>query len=243
MRPVNRLGPAVRLLGVVTGLRAGLGAVCRLWFPGAEVVLSQVVEWRPLWPAAWTAPPPATPLPVLLTCPLPRPDWGRVPASVSLSGPGCPATLTNNLRVVYNTPPRGKTKKKFAVCVKGLDFPNTDLSVRLVEWLELLSILGVDKIFLYNLAVHPNVTKVLSHYTARGLVDLAPLSLPDHLPNQAQLRHTFLAGSRTVKRQQELVPYNDCLYRNMYRYQYIGLFDVGTCQILRHSLTKTKNNC
>ena len=32
---------------------------------------------------------------------------------------------------------------------------------RLVEWFELLAALGADKIFLYNLEVHPNVTKVL----------------------------------------------------------------------------------
>ena len=31
---------------------------------------------------------------------------------------------------------------------------------RLVEWFELLAVLGADKIFLYNLEVHPNVTKV-----------------------------------------------------------------------------------
>ena len=31
---------------------------------------------------------------------------------------------------------------------------------RLVEWFELLAVLGAEKIFLYNLEVHPNVTKV-----------------------------------------------------------------------------------
>jgi hypothetical protein len=41
-----------------------------------------------------------------------------------------------------------------------MDFPEDDLSVRLVEWIELLNTLGADKIFLYNLEVHPNVTKV-----------------------------------------------------------------------------------
>ena len=31
---------------------------------------------------------------------------------------------------------------------------------RLVEWVELLTVLGVDKIFVYNLEVHPNIVKV-----------------------------------------------------------------------------------
>ena len=40
----------------------------------------------------------------------------------------------------------GEKKKKFAVCVKGLDFPSEDISVRLVEWIEMLNILGADKV-------------------------------------------------------------------------------------------------
>ena len=70
---------------------------------------------------------------------------------------------TNNLRVIYNKPAEGEPKKKFAVCVKGLDFPEDDLSIRLTEWLEVLGSLGADKIFLYNLEVHPNITKVSLH--------------------------------------------------------------------------------
>ena len=116
----------------------------------------------------------------------------------------------------FNQLPKNQPKKEFAVCVKGLDFPQDDLSVRflnsifalgylwleamdtgevnsfdetvdaenyrrrirscrspilaiqrlmfltrLVEWFELLAALGAEKIFLYNLEVHPNVTKVL----------------------------------------------------------------------------------
>jgi hypothetical protein len=34
--------------------------------------------------------------------------------------------------------------------------------VFLVEWLELLTSLGANKVFLYNLEVHPNVTKVIN---------------------------------------------------------------------------------
>ena len=82
---------------------------------------------------------------------------------------------TNNLRVVYNPVPENQTKKNFAVCVKGLSFPNVDFSVRfsphifvggeitlfrLVEWVEMVTALGAEKIFIYNLEVHPNITKV-----------------------------------------------------------------------------------
>ena len=44
--------------------------------------------------------------------------------------------------------------------LKGLDFPEDDLSIRITEWIELLHTLGADKIFFYNLEVHPNISKV-----------------------------------------------------------------------------------
>ena len=45
------------------------------------------------------------------------------------------------------------------------------------------------------------------------------------LPLQV-LQHLFLIAKRNHKRQNELIPYNDCLYRNMYRYEYIALLDI-----------------
>ena len=114
----------------------------------------------------------------MLACQLPKSHWEQVPLSVSVVENVCD-TATNNLRVIYNKLPEGKTKKhNFAVCVKGLDFPTEDLSVRLIEWFELLHLLGANKIFLYNLEVHPNVTKVLDYYENKGYVDVTPISLP-----------------------------------------------------------------
>ena len=112
------------------------------------------------------------------------------------------------------------------MCVKGLDFPEDDLSIRLTEWIEVLRALGADKIFLYNLKVHPNMTKVLDHYSAQGLVEVTPISLPGHQPNLPILQHMYLQSKLWNKRHNELIPYNDCLYRNMYRYEYIALLDI-----------------
>ena len=116
--------------------------------------------------------------PYLMACRLPKSHWNKVPISVSIVENICDKP-TNNLRVIYNKLPEDETdRKEFAVCVKGLDFPNDDLSVRLIEWIELLRILGADKIFFYNLEVHPNVTKVLNYYEDKSYIDLTPISLP-----------------------------------------------------------------
>lgn len=133
------------------------------------------------------------------------------------------AKVTNNLPVYNQYPP---VKEKFAVCVKGLDFPNEDVSVRLVEWIELLNLLGAGKIFFYNLDVHENISKVLHYYQKRGIVELSPLTLPGDQPNLPEYQHLYLKSKLTAKRQNELIPYNDCLYRNLNSYQYLALLDI-----------------
>ena len=63
--------------------------------------------------------------------------------------------------MTYDNPEPSK-KLRFGVCVKFLHGPHADISVRMAEWIETLHALGADQIFLYNLGVHPNVTKVRS---------------------------------------------------------------------------------
>ena len=86
-------------------------------------------------------------------------------------------TATTLLKVTHNKLEEGEAKKKFAVCVKGLDIPD-DLTVRLAEWIELVAAMGVDKIFVYKYKVHPNVDKLLKHYHNYGKISLRPISLP-----------------------------------------------------------------
>ena len=67
--------------------------------------------------------------------------------------------------------------------------------------------------------------QVLDYYSAQGLVDVTPISLPGYQPNLPILQHMYLKSKLNNKRQNELIPYNDCLYRNMYRYRILGLKD------------------
>ncbi len=86
--------------------------------------------------------------------------------------------------------------------------------------------LGANKIFFYDLAVHPNVSKLLDYYVKEGTVDLTKYYLPGPQPNSALLRHLYLHYKVTKKRQNEVIPYNDCLYRNIHRFDNIVLLDV-----------------
>ena len=62
-----------------------------------------------------------------------------------------------------------------------------------------------------------NISQVLDHYSSKGFVDVTPISLPGYQPNLPVLQHMYLKSKLNNKRQNELIPYNDCLYRNMYR--------------------------
>lgn len=224
VRKLSRIGPAVRVLGMINRIEPTVHTHCQLWFDDhRQPVIVKTMEYKYIWYKKWGNYKQGIFQPYLIACQVPKSHRHVVPASVSLVERACDKA-TNNLRVVYDRP--AGPKKGFAVCVKGLDFLYEDLSVRLVEWIELLRRLGADKIFFYQLQVHPNISKVLAYYEARGAVHVTPLTLPGGQPNVPGFQHLYLTKKVNHKRQNELIPYNDCLYRNLYTYEYIALLDV-----------------
>ncbi|KAI1285037.1 hypothetical protein HDE_12250 [Halotydeus destructor] len=163
----------------------------------------------------------------LLSCPVPRHLYHKISAiSVSSSDKTCDKKLGTLLPVSHVIDDRvTRDQKDFAVCVKGLDYEN-DISDKLVEWIELLTILGADKISFYILNVHPRVREILRHYQAKGTVSVSPLTLPGQLPNDPLERRHFLGDNLWQKRRLELVPYNDCFYRHMRTHRYVVNLDI-----------------
>ncbi|KAJ2940151.1 hypothetical protein O0L34_g11716 [Tuta absoluta] len=235
-RPTSLIGPAVRILAVHDRIKPQLVTHCQLWFEErAAPVIVRNLEYKYIWNNKWGNYRDGPLQPYLIACVLPTDVRHLVPASVSLVVDPCDRA-TNNLRVHYDRPPASAAespadiaageRKEFAVCVKGLDFLHEDLSVRLVEWIELIRLLGADKIFFYELQVHPNITKVLKYYEQQGVVTVTPITLPGGQPNLPALQHMYLKSKTTHKRQMELIPYNDCLYRHMYQYRWLALLDI-----------------
>ena len=223
-RKLSRIGPAVRIVGMIDRIEPRVKTYCQMWFDGdPEPAIVENLEYKYVWYSKWGNYKQGIYQPYVIACKVPKSHWKRgAPASISIVEKACD-TSTNNLRVIYNKP---DVKKGFAVCVKGLDFLHEDLSVRLVEWIELIGLLGADKIYFYQLQVHPNVSKVLDHYTRLGKVEVTPLTLPGGQPNVPAFQHMYLTKKTNNKRQNELIPYNDCLYKHMYEYEYIALLDV-----------------
>ncbi|XP_015115753.1 uncharacterized protein LOC107040257 [Diachasma alloeum] len=223
-RNLSRIGPAVRLVGMINRIDPKVKTYCQLWYEGErDPKIVDVFEYKYIWYPKWGNYKQGIYQPYVIACKVPQSQWTKgPPASVSIVEKPCDAAR-NNLRVIYNKP---KVKKEFAVCVKGLDFLHEDLSVRLVEWIELIGILGADKIYFYQLQVHPNMTKVLDYYQELGRIEVTPLTLPGGQPNVPAFQHMYLTKKTNHKRQNELIPYNDCLYKHMYEYDYIALLDI-----------------
>ncbi|EDW07228.2 uncharacterized protein LOC6584255 [Drosophila mojavensis] len=120
----------------------------------------------------------------------------------------------------------GGVKLNFGVCVKAFDFPYVDLSARLIEWFELQRLLGASRIYAYIYDVHPAVQRVLDYYQRIGFLELRPLTMANGMPRLRHYQHQLLQHRRLIKRLNELIPYNDCFYRNMYRHDYMLNVDI-----------------
>lgn len=151
VRKLSKIGPAIRMVGMIDRIAPTIKTYCQLWYDGErEPKVVEILEYKYIWFPKWGNYKQGIYQPYVIACRIPQTHWQKgPPASVSLVEKVCD-TASNNLRVIYNKPEK---KKDFAVCVKGLDFLHEDLSVRLVEWIELIGLLGADKIFFYELQV------------------------------------------------------------------------------------------
>ncbi|XP_064080894.1 uncharacterized protein LOC135197749 [Macrobrachium nipponense] len=226
--------PLIRILGMIDKLDPTVKPYCQMWFDGMnKPVFSQVWQYKWIWVKEWGNYRNGVLQPYLMSCQVPSQYQNLVPESVSLAEKPCDMATTH-LRVINDRPPSGE-KEDFAVCVKGINYPFNDLSVRLTEWLELLFLLGANKVFMYDMEVHPNISKILSYYQDKGQIGITKLTLPGWQPNVRGFSYMYLKAKLVHKRQNEVIPYNDCFYKNMYKYKYIALLDIDEVIMPRNS--------
>lgn len=119
------------------------------------------------------------------------------------------------------------------VCVKGLYFTK-DNSKELMQWIEMLYLLGAKHIHMYNYRLHKNARRLLKFYQRYRSLTLQKLTLPPReYPRGMGFLEHFLFNKTWEKRRLELVPYNDCYYQYKDKYNYIALLDVDELIIPR----------
>lgn len=199
----------VKLTGLIDRVNPTVKTFCQLWFDDTDnPVISKVETYRLMWPAyfgfeegQW--------LPFYIECFNPLATEGKIPNAVSLAEN--PDDMAENIfDVTFNNLSDGEIKKSFAVCTKSYFFKE-DMSIQLVEWIEILLILGADKVSIATIEVHPNMIDMFAYYVSTGKVEVEMLPPPDE--------HIAVL-------QNEVFGFNHCLYRNMYKYKFVLILDV-----------------
>ena len=79
----------------------------------------------------------------------------------------------------------------------------------LPEWMEMQRIMGVDKVFVYNVSMNADASLVFSHYARQGFVEIL-----SHHPIHDE---TYMPVSMGL---------TDCMYRNRFMYDYVLTLDM-----------------
>ncbi|KAG5667356.1 hypothetical protein PVAND_015339 [Polypedilum vanderplanki] len=209
-------GTVIRILALINKIDPIVKTFCQMWFDNLkEPEISEIYEYRMLWPKYWGVNDKGA-SPYLISCKIPQNRTDQAPEFVSLTEDRC--GFANNVMEVKNKRPKNGHKKHFLISVKNVEF-NDDVSMLLIEWCEILKILGVDKIEIFIVKAHQNVLKVLEFYQTEEFLKIKFIKFPHELPNRAdQSWHQWS--------QNDLVPYHDSFYENLRLYEFMVPMDV-----------------
>ncbi|XP_028275133.1 uncharacterized protein LOC114444612 [Parambassis ranga] len=110
----------------------------------------------------------------------------------------------------------------FTVCLSTMfDFTNV---LQFVQSLEMMQLLGVDRVVVYKTSCSPETQHILDYYTHKGLVEVIPWSLSRYL----NVSRSWLPahGPGDLHYFGQIAALNDCLYRYMYQSRYVALQDM-----------------
>uniref|UniRef100_A0A3Q2ZTY3 Glycosyltransferase family 92 protein n=1 Tax=Kryptolebias marmoratus TaxID=37003 RepID=A0A3Q2ZTY3_KRYMA len=139
------------------------------------------------------------------------PSGCETPSHVALT-----STVKNQKEVTDSFP------YNFTVCFSTMyNFTNI---LQLVQSLEMLQLLGVNRVVIYKTNCSVDTQRVLDYYTNKGLVEVIPWSLSNYLnvsrrayPHQSPADLHYFG---------QISALNDFLYRYMYQSRYVALHDV-----------------
>ena len=121
-------------------------------------------------------------------------------------------------------PEKPNSKRDFAVCVSVCYGKEWDV-YKIVEWMELLKILGVSRVGIYNNTLGSEAARVFQYYDSQGFVDF-------------RQSWNFISDPGVLTSHLHWSPViNDCIYRNLYSFTKILVIDLDEVIV-----PKTANN-
>ena len=133
---------------------------------------------------------------------------------------------TNSLPVEY--PAQEGEVERIHVGVCGPLLYGTVDPYRLLEWLEMLKLLGVEKIVMHNHSMDQSTADIMKVYTDQGLVELR------------QVRQQGIVGFLAQNKYRDdiyaigTILLTDCMYRNMFRFDWMAVLDLDELIIPRN---------
>ncbi|XP_022698758.1 uncharacterized protein LOC111265956 isoform X1 [Varroa jacobsoni] len=211
----------IRIIGLLRKSATQVRLYCLANYPSGEQTTARATLDK-VWIDSWdNATHKDLLTPYIISCHIGA-DLQEQPSGVSILTDPCECP-SNNLRLRRQMPP---PRRDFMVCVKGLFF-SRDKSRELMQWLEMLYLLGAKHIHMYNYLLHKKTKKMLKFYQRYRNLTLQKISLPPReYPQGMGFLKNFLVNKAWEKRRLELVPYNDCYYQYKDKFDYITLLDV-----------------
>ncbi|KAL7012492.1 hypothetical protein ACKWTF_014883 [Chironomus riparius] len=210
-KDVNGL-PFVRILALINVLDPVVKTFCQFWYENVnEPLVAEVYEYRYIWNRKWGSNKKGA-SPYLISCEVPL---SVPPSHVSLVERRCGSA--NNLMKVKNKRPKRNKKEAFIVSVKRFEFTD-DISLQIIEWSEILKILGVNKVEFFVHFCHSNVLNVLKFYESEGFMNIKFIKYPSDFQNERKKNwHQYS--------QNQLISYHDTFYEHMYSYDFMVPMD------------------
>ena len=144
----------------------------------------------------------------IYTCPLVK---GMIPNTVAIS-----TTQDENSStcVPVTVPKKPEIQRDFCICPQAAYGLRLDPN-RLIEWLEVQKLLGVNLVGIYILSASDSVVDVFKHYVAEGFVEVREMSYIYSSVNDPE-KEFWLHLTPAI---------NDCIYRHMYEFRRIVVID------------------
>jgi hypothetical protein len=136
----------------------------------------------------------------------------------------------NLLKIIDNQPPNG-VKRKFAICTKPLNIFDGVSPIKLIEWVEMMKILGAEQIFIYHRYINAENFRVMKYYEKKGFMDLSLYLEPSGVSGRD--------GSSYEGHVNEYPIFNDCLYRVRNLFKYVVALDTDEILIPVNESLKT----
>ena len=217
-RPGIGRSPIVRVFGVSSAPKNAT-VICHLWykqFPNEPIFAQSVIAspgrgYRSRDKTRYQE--------YVYSCPVTSPHVR--PINISLSFHKC-HNSTIHTPIFYSKKP-SLPSVDVGVCV-ATSYGDIDPS-RIIEWVELLRLLGVGEINVYVSSVANRTLDIFRFYSKLGIMVIHDAPPP------------ILEYNLWPRKLAVIASFNDCLYRNMYRYRHLIIIDFDEIIIPRHHYT------